>query len=94
VWSSETGVTSLLPSFDLVSEEGVWWLHGRSGEAIWSWVVRTSPPVRARLRELSATEVREARDAWIRRYESFRIGDTIHVPQMYLLSAGHEQRRR
>jgi SAM-dependent methyltransferase len=94
VWSSETGAASLLPSFDLASEEGVWWLHGRSGEALWSWVVRTSPPVRARLRELSAMQAREARAAWIRRYENFRIGDTIHVPQMYLLSAGHKQRRR
>lgn len=91
VWSSETGAARLLSRFDLVSEEGVWWLNGRSGEAIWSWMVRTSPPVRARLRQLSASQVREARTAWIRRYENFRINDTIHVPQMYLLSVGHRQ---
>ena len=37
-------------------------------------------------------EVRDVRAAWIRRYENFRIDDTIHVPQMYLLSVGHKQR--
>ncbi len=92
LWSSETSAARLLPSFDLETEEGVWWLHGHSGEAIWSWVLRTSPPVRARLQRLSAAQVREARAAWIRRYENFRINDTIHVPQMYLLSTGHKQR--
>jgi hypothetical protein len=93
LWSSETGATRLLPGFDLESEEGVWWLQGHSGEAIWSWVVRTSPPVRARLQRLSRTQAGAARSAWIRRYESFRINGTIHVPQMYLLSIGHKQRQ-
>jgi SAM-dependent methyltransferase len=92
LWSSDTGAADLLPSFELMSEEGVWWLHGRSGEAIWSWVVRTSPPVRARLRQLSSAQVRDARAAWIRRYETFRLGGTIHVPQMYVLHVGHKRR--
>jgi hypothetical protein len=74
-----------------LAEEGVWWLHGRSGEAIWSWVVRTSPTVRARLRQLSPAKARDARAAWIRRYENFRIDDTIHIPQMYLLSVGYKR---
>jgi SAM-dependent methyltransferase len=91
-WSSETGAADLLPTFDVVSEEGVWWLRGQNGEAIWSWVVRTSPPVRARLDRLSTAQVRDVRAAWIRRYENFRINDTIHVPQMYLLSVGHKRR--
>jgi hypothetical protein len=54
--------------------------------------VRTSPPVRARLDRLSTAQVRDVRAAWIRRYENFRINDTIHVPQMYLLSVGHKRR--
>jgi SAM-dependent methyltransferase len=91
LWSSETGATRLLPGFDLESEEGVWWLQGQSGEAIWSWVVRTSPPVRARLGRLSAEQVRDTRATWIRRYENFRINDAIHIPQMYLLSIGHKR---
>ena len=90
LWSSETDAVHLLPTFDLETEEGVWWLQGHSGEAIWSWVVRTSPPVRARLRQLSAAQVRAVRAAWIRRYENFRIDATIHIPQMYLLSVGHK----
>jgi len=88
LWSSEAGVARLLPHFELASEEGVWWLQGPSAEAIWSWVVRTSPPVRARLRQMSATRIRETRAAWIRRYESFRIDDGIHIPHMYLLTTG------
>jgi len=94
LWSSETGAAHLLPTFDLDSEEGVWWLQGHSGEAVWSWVVRTSPPVRARLRELSATQVRDVRASWIRRYENFRVNGTIQMPQMYLLSSGHKRRSR
>jgi SAM-dependent methyltransferase len=92
VWSSETGATRLLPTFDLDTEEGVWWLQGHSGEAVWSWVVRTSPPVRARLRQLAAEQVRAVRASWIRRYENFRINDTIQMPQMYLLSSGSKRR--
>jgi SAM-dependent methyltransferase len=91
LWSSETGAAHLLPTFDLVAEEGVWWLRGGSGRAIWSWVVRTSPTVRARLEQLSRAQARHVRAAWIRRYENFRINDTIHIPQMYLLSTGHKQ---
>ena len=91
MWSSETGAARLLPRFDLNIDEGVWWLQGETGEAIWSWVVRTSPPVRARLRQLTAAQVRDTRAAWIRRYENFRVDGTILIPHMYLLSAGHKR---
>jgi SAM-dependent methyltransferase len=90
-WSSEAGAAGLLPTFDLNIEEGVWWLQGHTGEAIWSCVVRTSPPVRARLRQLSAAQVRDTRAAWIRRYENFRVNGTIQIPHMYLLSVGHKR---
>src|SRR5262249_6387192 len=89
LWSSETGAARLLPTFDVEAEEGVWWLQGHSGEAIWSWVVRTSPTVRAPLQQLSPAQARDARAGWIRRSENFRINDAIHVPKMYLLSVGH-----
>ena len=46
VWSSETSAARLLPSFDLGTEERIWWLHGHSGEAIWSWVLHL--PTRSR----------------------------------------------
>jgi hypothetical protein len=88
LWSSETGATRLLPTFDLATEEGVWWLQGHSGEAIWCWVVRTSPLVRARLRQMSAAQVSDTRAAWITRYENFRINNTIRIPHMYLLTTG------
>jgi SAM-dependent methyltransferase len=91
MWSSETGAASLLPRFDLSSEEGVWWLQGETAEAVWSWVVRSSPPVRTRLRQLSPPQARHTRAAWIRRYEAFRVNGTIQIPHMYLVSAGHKR---
>jgi SAM-dependent methyltransferase len=91
IWSSEAGAARLLPTFDLHTEEGVWWLQGDSGEKIWSWVVRTSPPARARLRQLSRTELRRTRAAWIRRYESFRVDGVIRIPHMYLLITGDKR---
>jgi SAM-dependent methyltransferase len=91
IWSSETDAPGLLPTFDLHTEEGVWWLQGDTGEAIWSWVVRTSPPARARLRQLSRTEVRRIRAAWIRRYENFRVDGVIRIPHMYLLITGDKR---
>jgi SAM-dependent methyltransferase len=91
IWSSETDAVRLLPTFDLESEEGVWWLQGPTGEAIWSWVVRTSPPTRARLGQLSTAQVRDVRSAWIRRYENYRVNGTIQIPHMYLLSTGHKR---
>ncbi len=90
LWSSDACIVRLLPEFHIESEEGVWWLEGQSGEAIWSWVVRSSPPTRARLGRLSTLEAHRARAAWIDRYERFRVRGTILVPQMYLLSAGRK----
>lgn len=91
-WASDVDAARLLPDFELSSEEGVWWLNGHSGEEIWAWMVRTSPPARARLKELSRAEAQAAREAWIRRYEIFRLGDTIRMPQMYVLTSGHKTR--
>ena len=80
-----------LSAFAVVTEEGVWWLQGPTGEAIWSWIVHTSPPVRARLRQLSPAQGEEVRAASIRRYEHFRIEDSIHFPEMYLLCIGNKR---
>jgi SAM-dependent methyltransferase len=91
VWASERDLARLLPAFDLHTEEGVWWLQGETGEAIWSWVVRTSPPARARLRRLPRSQVHRTRAAWIRRYENFRVDGVIRIPHMYLLITGHRR---
>ena len=90
-WASDGELTRMLPDFTLETEERVWWLEGQSGEAIWSWVVRSSPPTRARLRALSESQIRAIRAAWIDRYESFRVRGTVLVPHMYLLSAGRKR---
>jgi SAM-dependent methyltransferase len=91
LWSSDSDVGRLLPEFELESEEGVWWLEGASGEEIWSWVLRSSPPTRARLSRLSQGQAEATRRAWIERYESFRVRDAILVPHMYLLSCGRKR---
>ena len=91
LWSSDSDVAGLLPEFHLDSEEGVWWLEGESGQEMWSWVLRSSPPTRARLNRLSTSEAHATQRAWIDRYESFRVRDSILVPHMYLLSSGRKR---
>jgi SAM-dependent methyltransferase len=93
-WSTPAGLATLLPSVDLDCEEGVWWLRGHDAEALWEWHVRSSPVTRGRLGSLSPARAAEVRDAWIERYEQFRVEGTILVPHMYLLALASPLRPR
>jgi SAM-dependent methyltransferase len=90
-WSTEEGLRSLLPGFELEIEGGTWWLEAESGEALWDWMCRAVPPHREGLRQLDGSQTQGLRRDFVEFHERYRDGDRVRHPRPYLLAVGSKR---
>jgi hypothetical protein len=87
-WSTEDGLRTLLPSFDLELDDGTWWLEAESPEALWDWMCRAVPPHREGLRQLDEAQREELRARFVEVYARYLDHGVLRYPRPYLLVTG------
>ncbi|MGI8420939.1 MAG: class I SAM-dependent methyltransferase [Gaiellaceae bacterium] len=87
-WSDEASVRALLAGFELDIEHRTWTLDGASSAALWDWMSRAFPPHHERVLRMTASQIEEARTAFERFHEDYRVGERIRYPRDYMLVVG------
>jgi SAM-dependent methyltransferase len=90
-WSTEDGLRTLLPSFELELESGTWSLEAESPEALWEWMCRAVPPHREGLRKLDESQRHELRERFVELHGQHVDGGVVRYPRPYLLVTGKKR---
>jgi SAM-dependent methyltransferase len=87
-WSTEAGLSTLLPSFELEVETGTWWLEAESPEALWDWMCRAVPPHREGLRKLDESQRQGLQKRFVELHLQHMDDGVLRYPRPYLLVTG------
>jgi SAM-dependent methyltransferase len=89
VWSDPEELELLLGDpFELERHERVWYLEGASGEAVFEFMSRTAPPLKAYLESLDGDVRNQVRAALVEYWDGFHNGEGVREPRAYVVVLG------